>query len=276
MIEWNYSGEVVPEDEILDATGKGILNLSTSFLGYEAGVYPELELASGIPGINRNPVSDMLKLNNPGGPLFDFVDETLAQENCLNLGWYWIGPYPLLATNVPINTLDDFQGMKIRAFGMFADVFDKMGAEPTYFPGSETYMALNLGTVDALTYSIEGIDGFKWYEIMSYWVRLWQTDGIGNNWFVNKDDWETLPDDLKDVVRGSVVDSQEVFAAIVQEELDKNVAYAEAGWYEIIDPPEAEVAKMLQIIEETTWADFAALSPRCAEGIEIIKEWYGM
>ena len=31
-----------------------------------------------------------------------------------------------------------------------------------------------------------------------------------------------------------------------------------------------------EIIEETTWADFAALSPRCAEGIEIIKEWYGV
>jgi TRAP-type C4-dicarboxylate transport system substrate-binding protein len=276
QIEWNYSGEVVPEDQILEATGKGILNLSTSFIGYEAGKYPELELGSGIPGMNRNPLEDMEKLNGVGGPMGDFIAETIAQENCTYLGWYWIGPYPLLATNKPINTLDDFKGMKIRAFGMFADVFAKMGAEPTYFPGSETYMALKLGTVDAVTYSIEGIDGMKWYEIMKYWVRLWQTDGIGNIWFVNNDDWAKLPDDLKDVVRRSVVFSQDEFKDIVNEEMAKNEQYAADGWYEIIDPPQTEVDKMMQIIEDTTWVDFAAISPRCAEGIQILKDWYGI
>lgn len=100
-------------------------------------------------------------------------------------------------------------------------------------------------------------------------------DGHGNVWFVNSDDWAELPKDLQQVVQRSVVYCQDTFKGIVGEEMAKNEQYAADGWYEIIDPPQAEVDKMIQIIEDTTWVDFAARSARCAEGIQILRDWYG-
>lgn len=273
QIDWFYAGEIVPEEEILSATGKGILELSTTTGGYEIGKYPELDLAGGIPGINRLPYEDMMKLNNES-KFFDFVSETLAQENCLYLGWYWMGPYPVLATTKPIRTLEDFKGLKVRAYGMFAELYAKLGASTTYIPGSELYMALKLGTLDCVTYTIDGIVGLKWYEIMDYWIRP-EPGQLGNMWFVNQDSWNELPQDLKDVVRRSIVYFQGVAQEGINKLIEQNYALAEEGWYEIVDLPDEDVDKLNRLIEETTWTEFAAKSPRCAEGIELMREWYG-
>ncbi|ULB09745.1 TRAP transporter substrate-binding protein DctP [Cereibacter azotoformans] len=49
----------------------------------------------------------------------------------------------------PLKTLADFQGVKFRTVGSFADVLTAIGAAPTVVPGDEVYTMLERGAIDA-------------------------------------------------------------------------------------------------------------------------------
>ena len=51
---------------------------------------------------------------------------------------------------MPINSVDDLKGVKIRSpEGLAAEVFKRAGASPVSLPFSEVYTALEKGVVDA-------------------------------------------------------------------------------------------------------------------------------
>ena len=249
------------------------MEMSFAFTAYYAGVYPELEVPSCIPGI-RGTYEELIALNN-SGPLRENFEEICDDIGIKFLGSSYIGGYPLLASTVPIRTVDDFKGLKMRTFGLFSDTVEALGASPTYFPGGETYMALKLGTVDAVTYSVEGIDGFKWYEIMDYWILPMLCDENMVWWAVNPDAWDSLPADLQDVLIRSMDVGHAEFKKVVDDVMAKNYQYAEDGWYEVITLPDEEVAKMYEIIEAEIWPDYAAINERTAKQIEILSAYYG-
>lgn len=272
-ITWLYSPEIVPEDEIISATGKGIMEMGSEFPAYSAGVWPALEVAGGIPGTWGTP-AEITKMHNEG--LLREQWDAIAAEAGIKFLWStWIGSYPLLASTVPIRTIDDFAGLKMRTFGLYSDTVEALGAAPTYFPGGETYMALKLGTVDAVTYSVEGIDGFKWYEVMEYWILPFMSDTTMIWFFVNPDAFDSLPADLQDVLLRSEDICHQEFKKIVDDVMAANYQYAEDGWYEIINLPDEDIARMGEIIQSEVWPNYAAINERTAAQIEFMEAYYG-
>jgi len=105
-------------------------------------------------------------------------------------------------SNKRASKMEDFKGMRIRTVGWYMDILNLLGASVTPLPGSEVYLALERGIIDACEYSSPAINlpmGF--HEITKYVIE----PGVHQpscqcDIFINRDRWNELPDDLKAIV----------------------------------------------------------------------------
>lgn len=101
-----------------------------------------------------------------------------------------------------IKSLKDLEGLKMRIPGLAGDVVSRVGIKPTQISGGEIYMALQLGTIDALEWVGPAIDtkmGFQ--QIANYYYTGWHEPAAELQYLVNEKAFEALPDDLKQILR---------------------------------------------------------------------------
>ncbi|MFW6146429.1 MAG: TRAP transporter substrate-binding protein [Planctomycetota bacterium] len=107
----------------------------------------------------------------------------------------------LLATKEPVRTLDDLQGMKVRATGLSAKLVEALGGTPVAMSQPETYEALQKGVVSATFCPIETLKGWNQGEVINY---VTDTSAIGYTTamyvVMNKDVWNELPADIQQVI----------------------------------------------------------------------------
>ncbi|KAA0890894.1 TRAP transporter substrate-binding protein [Pusillimonas sp. ANT_WB101] len=78
------------------------------------------------------------------------------------LGIYAHGPGIVFTTSKPVDSIDDFQGLKVRVGGgMAADVAKAVGANPIAKPAPESYELLSMGVVDGVFFPAESLVSFK-------------------------------------------------------------------------------------------------------------------
>lgn len=103
--------------------------------------------------------------------IMDPMEETLY-NNCgvKTLGYGDGGFRHIVCNGKPINNADDLNGMKIRLpeTAIYVDAFKAMGANPTTLAFSETFTAVEQGTVDGLELPISSIHSTGYAEICEY------------------------------------------------------------------------------------------------------------
>ncbi len=113
-----------------------------------------------------------------------------------SLGWF----------KKPVKTLEDFKGLKIRTVGEYGEVLTKLGASAVSLPAGELYTALERGVLDAADMSFPAVDrGIGLHEVCKYMLfpGVHQTSGPLET-LVNKDKWDSLPSDLKAIVKAAL------------------------------------------------------------------------
>ena len=103
-----------------------------------------------------------------------------------------------LISKVPIHTIEDFAGKKVRVHNTEAgELMKKLGAAPTPIPFGEIVPALQRGIVDIVMTSVGTANGFGFYTVAKY-VSIWKIGTIVPwSFIVNQDVWAKLPADLK-------------------------------------------------------------------------------
>jgi TRAP-type mannitol/chloroaromatic compound transport system substrate-binding protein len=93
-----------------------------------------------------------------------------------------------------INTIQNFDGLKMRSFGMAAEVLAKIGAIPVFITGGQTYDALQNGTIDAAEFSTPLVDeAMRFYEVAGYnYYPGWHQRASLLELLINKDVWNSL------------------------------------------------------------------------------------
>ena len=81
----------------------------------------------------------------------------ITRELFAKQGLYYVGPIHhgpnIIHSKVPIESIDDFQGRKMRLpGGMVAELFQAAGARTAMLPGSEIFPALEKGIIDVADY----------------------------------------------------------------------------------------------------------------------------
>ncbi|RLB14036.1 MAG: hypothetical protein DRG63_09190 [Deltaproteobacteria bacterium] len=206
IIQMNTGGSIVPPFSEQEAVSKGSLDMSFSTSMYIKGKFPAAVLFGASFGAFDQ--LEFLAWCETGGgynlwqEMYDRksynvkVLPTYAVYGQESLGWF----------RKPIKTLADFKGLKYRTVGEWGEVLTRLGASVMTLPSGELYTALERGVLDATEMSVPSFDkGLGLYEICKYLVfpGVHQTSGPFET-LVNKDKWNKLPDDLKDVVKAAL------------------------------------------------------------------------
>jgi len=199
---------LVPGDQNMQACGKGMIDLSIAYGGYHSDLIPIAALESGIPFGWRTRQEQNTFYYEYG--FIDLLRAAYAEQNC-----YYIAPqvnslYTIMSAKA-FHSLEEWKGVKTRTAGITAEVLNALDIPTTYVPGSELYLAMSTGTIDAFawccpyTYYL-----MKYYEIADYLIEPSIFYTISNPIIMNLDLWNSLPDDIKSIVevsaRANIVD----------------------------------------------------------------------
>lgn len=266
------AGELVGGFEVFDAVAAGTLELGSIYSFYVGGKVPLANVMYTMPFVvesyeeanylvRETEWEELLR-----GAYAEQGVQLIASEKVL-----W--DYGNFMSSVPVWNLDDIEGLKIRAGGVFADLYEKLGASVVSLPKEDLYTALATGTINAVVWgSAYGFYDNNFYEVCKYYLQppfQWfgQWDLI-----MNPDIYNELPDDIKLVLWYAM---KEV-----------NVGVNRIGWYRDADAlarmqeagvtittlPEEDMAAIKKIVWDEIYPELAATDPLAAKAIEILKE----
>ena len=201
-----YSGgSLTKAPQCYEGVVNGISDIGMSCFAYTRGRFPLLEgldLPLGYPSgtVATRIATEMVQKYQP---------QEVADTHVLYIHAHGPG---ILASKKPIRTLEDFQGLKVRATGLSAKIVSSLGGAPVAMSQPETYEALQKGVVEATLCPIETLKGWKQGEVIDY-ITDTSVIGYTTSMFVvmNLDSWKKLPADI-----------QAIFNAVSQEWVAKH------------------------------------------------------
>jgi TRAP-type C4-dicarboxylate transport system substrate-binding protein len=270
--------ELVPAEQLFEATKKGTLDMLHAVAAMWAGIIPVGEVEFGLPYAYNIPGNK--DIVESGAIVREFFFKTgfadLLRKEYAKQGIYWLdmhsyGKLFTLSTK-PIKTCDDMKGIKIRVEGSWADYYNMIGARGTYISGMESYMGLKLGTIDAAQWDVSAITGLNWHEVAPYWLIGGQNDVVPGNILVNQKSWNDLPDDLKAVLTQAAEDYYHLLLKVYVAEMVKVAELIKAG--KVIESPiDAACERKHEEAAYKLWDEIGARDPVAAEAIQITRDW---
>ena len=221
------AGELVPAMEVFDTVSRGTAEMGHGAAYYWRGKTPAAVFFTSAPfGLNAQEMNAWL---HHGGGLelwrevyapFQLVPFAGGNSGVQMAGWF----------NREINSLADLRGLKMRIPGLGGEVIRRAGGEAVTIPGGELYTALQTGVIDATEWVAPYNDlAFGFHQIEKaryYYYPGWQEPGSTLELIVNRDAWQTLPDDLQAMVETTA-------RAVNQDMLDEYTAHNYAAYVEL-------------------------------------------
>jgi TRAP-type C4-dicarboxylate transport system substrate-binding protein len=151
------------------------------------------------------------------------------------------------SAKLPIKTLADLQGKRVRAIGYHADALRAVGASPVAIPTSEVYQALQTGVIDAFSGSPMGnqITATRAHEVAKNFVDL----GLGQytsvaSVAVRKSVWDRIPAEVQKIMLAEGAAVAEEFIPSNLSRLDKLACETlKAAGGAVVRLPEAQIAE---------------------------------
>ena len=189
-------GAIVPALEAFDAVASGAIQAAWSTPGYWIGKEPALAMFSAVPfGPGAGEYYAWIKFG--GGQ--ELLEEIYAAHGLHSVICGVIAPEASGWFRKEINSVEDLRGLKMRFFGLGAQVMEKMGVSTQLLAAGDIFPALELGTIDATEFSMPAIDlNLGFYQVAkNYYFPGWHQQSTLFEVLVNKDEWEGLDDTQK-------------------------------------------------------------------------------
>jgi TRAP-type mannitol/chloroaromatic compound transport system substrate-binding protein len=199
-------GELVPALQVMDAVQSGTVQMGHTASYYYTGKNPAFAFDTCVPfGLTARQLTAWM-LHGDG---FELMRELFADFNIVNLlggntgvqmgGWF----------RRPIGSLQDLRGMKMRIPGVGGTVMDRLGVSVQLISGGEIYPALERGAIDATEW-VGPYDDEKlgFHQIARhYYYPGWWEPGPGLTFYVNRDAWDGLPAEYREIVRAAAAEA---------------------------------------------------------------------
>ncbi|MCK0168206.1 TRAP transporter substrate-binding protein [Jannaschia sp. S6380] len=202
--------------ELMDQAIDGVADVVWTVVGYTPGRYPRTEVFE-LPFM----VSDAGAASSAYWQMYE--SEMQEEFSNVHLLGAWVHGQGLIHADKEIRTPADLQGVKVRgASRMVNQLLETLGATPVGMPIPAVPEALSKGVIDATTMPWEVTEALKVPELVTY-----HTEFDGNMLYtvtfvlaMNKAKYESLPDDLKQVIDDNSGLEFSVFAGSTQAAAD--------------------------------------------------------
>ena len=150
-IKFYEPGALIPALECFDAASKGSVESCWTTPGYHTGKYPALAFFTTVPF--GPPFGEFLGLEVV--PRRQRVrDEIYAKHGLIAIDCFAIGPETSGWFRNEIKSLEELKGLKMRFFGLGAQVMQKLGVSTQLLAAADIYPALERGVIDATEFSM--------------------------------------------------------------------------------------------------------------------------
>jgi TRAP-type mannitol/chloroaromatic compound transport system substrate-binding protein len=264
--------KLIASGEILDAVSTGKVQAGYATPANWGGKMPAARLFSAVPFGPEAPEYLAWFMYGNGSKLhqalYDKFGYNVKTQMCGIIapetsGWF----------RKEIKTAEDLKGLKMRFFGLGAEVMEKLGVSTVGLSGGEIFPALEKGAIDATEFSMPAIDkriGVSKIAKFNYYPG-WHQQATVFELLVNKDTWNGMSDTQQAVItqlcRAATLDAlalgEAIQAPVMRENLEKGVKNLywsdemlntfEEKWNEVVDEQKAKDADFAAI-----WADLSA------------------
>jgi len=267
-----HSGELMKPAELLEGCSKGVIDYGAAWPPYYMGLEPSMNVFGGIPYSLPTWLETEHLIRNMG--FEELMRDVLLEHNVYLLRLYPVSSWGALQSKVPIRSMADFEGLKIRGYGIGLETVELFGAKGVSIPGGEIYTAMATGTIDAAMWGTpKSHDDMKLYEMAKYWIWPAIVPWLCNMEFVSLDSWNALPDDIKVVLDLAVTEAMTDYASFMYYEDAKVVADWKANkGVEFITLPQEDQDTM-RTAGMSLWDKAAAADEASAKAIEMIRDF---
>jgi len=184
-------GALVPAGQAFDAVASGSLDAAWATPGFWTGkdiafaVYSTVPFGPGL--------GEFLAWMKHGGGEKGMQD-LYAKYGIHSVMCHLIPPEASGWFRKEIKTIDDMKGLKMRFFGLGANVMQKLGVATQLLQAGEIFQALQLGTIDATEFSMPVMDlSLGFHQVAKfYYFPGWHQQATVGDMIWNKAKWDTL------------------------------------------------------------------------------------
>jgi TRAP-type mannitol/chloroaromatic compound transport system substrate-binding protein len=268
VIQTFAAGEIVPGLQVLDAVSNATVECGHTYTGYYIGKNPAFIFDGSLPfGLTPRQHNAWL-LFGDGRRLMDELYDSYGVVGLPagNTGGQMFGWF-----RKELNTVADFQGLKMRTAGFGGRVMAKLGVVPQQIAGGDIYPALERGTIDACEW-VGPYDDEKlgFHKVAKYYY----TPGVmeleaTNNLFIHKAAWASLSPQYQAILKYACWYALTEMLASYDAKNAKAIARVVAAGAQLsVLPP--EVIKALRTALETVLDEEGAKSDQFKK---ILENW---
>ena len=196
------AGELIPALEGFDAVRSGTVEMNHANAYFWAGKTFAAQYFTAVPfGLNYAGMNAWL-YDGGGLQLWRELYEPfgLVPFSCGNTGIQMTGWF-----RNEINSVEDFNGLKMRIPGLAGKVYGALGVDVKLLPGGEIFPALERGVIDAAEFVGPYQDRRMGLHNAAkfYYTTGWHETATVSELIVNKAAWDSLPADLQAVVENA-------------------------------------------------------------------------
>ena len=198
-VKFYEPGALIPPLECFDAVSRGSIESCWTTPGYHTGKYPALAFFTTVPFGPGFGEFLAWKWFAGGSKL---RDEIYAKHDLVAVDCFCIGPETSGWFRKEVKSLDELKGLKMRFFGLGAQVMAKLGVSVQLLAAADIYPALERGVIDATEFSMPKMDvnlGFHQIAKFNYFPG-WHQQVSCSEFLMNKKAWDALPDQYKAMI----------------------------------------------------------------------------
>ena len=230
------SGELVPAFGVFDAVSQGTYQAGHGASYYWTGKVKSSQFFTAVPfGLTAQEMNGWIhygggkELWEEAYEPFNLIPFAGGNTGVQMAGWF----------KKEINSLEDIEGTKMRIPGVAGEVFTRAGGETVQLAGSDIFLALQQGVVDAaewigpyndLTFGFHQVADF-------YYYPGWHEPGATLEIIINKDAYIELPSDLRAIVKHAA-------RAVNQDMLDEYTANSYRALEELVEKHDIELRRL--------------------------------
>ena len=209
QIQHFAAGELIPALEGFDAVSKGTIEMNAANSYFWSGKTFAAQYFTAVPfGLNFQGMTAWLyhggglKLWEEVYAPFNLVPIPAGSTGIQMTGWF----------RKPIEKVEDFKGLKMRIPGLAGKVYAALGVDVKLLPAGEIFPALERGVIDVAEfvgpYQDRRLGLHK--AAKYYYTTGWHETSTITEFIVNRKAWDSLPNDLKEIVRAAAAQAHVV------------------------------------------------------------------
>lgn len=231
-----YPNEVLgSEREMIEAVQMNAIQVTGAGTGLYAGFDPKIGVIE-LPYL-FDTFEEAWKVLD--GPIGTELAQPLLSKGIRILA-YWENGFRQVTNNVrPINTPEDFSGLKIRVpeIPISISIFKHLGANPTPMPFGELYMALRQGVIDGQENPLTNIYASKFYEVQKY-LSLTKHQYSPFPVAISENFWQQLPSEYQRIIQEAANEARDYHRQLIKQDDERLVDELKSKGMEVNTPPD--------------------------------------